>query len=237
MRILPIVCFSIALAVFGHAQSGDYELAEIDAKANTFTAKQNGQLRTLRVRPSVDVTINGLKAAFGELEPGMKVKVTSGEPGLATKLAATGLRTKPSAAPAQPRIGVGVQPARQVKATIPANSADAFPIGDVRKGTRISLQYASGKWKCEGRIAQFSPDDTEDPKFSDKNRLVVSLPSEGGNAGKMLAIVPGGTAKKPFVFEAPEDYPGLVLRIHDYNDFSKNPGSVEYDVKILPPSR
>ena len=55
--------------------------------------------------------------------------------------------------------------------------------------------------------------------------------------GDILAIVPGNTAKKPFVFEADKDYPGVVLRIHDYNGFGGNPGSAEYNLKVLPPAR
>lgn len=231
-----ITCF-IAMTLFARAESGESVIAQIDAKANTFTVRQNGQIRTFRVRPAVETTINGIKASFAELEPGMKIKITSAEPGLATRLDANGLRTNTASPAARPQPGSASQTARQLKATVPANSPDAFAIGDVRKGTKISLQYVSGKWKCEGRIAQHSPDETKDERVTDKDRLVISLPSTGGKAGDILAIVPGGTAKKPFVFEADKDYPGLVLRIHDYNDFGSNPGSVEYNAKVLPPSR
>lgn len=244
MRHAILTAFlTLALPFAASAESGDSEIAQIDAKADTFTAKQNGQMRTYRVRPGVEVTINGIKATFAELEAGMKVKVTSAEPGLATRLAATGLRTIAPSAPAntpatpkRPPVSTPSQPVRQEKATIPANSPDAFPIGDVRKGTKLSLQYLSGKWKCEGRIAQYSPDDM-DPKFSENNRLVISLPSADGKPGDILAIVPGNTAKKPFVFEADKDYPGVVLRIHDYNGLGGNPGSAEYNLKVLPPAR
>jgi hypothetical protein len=234
-------CLLLPVAV--QAQSGDYEIAEIDAAASTFTGKMHGQLRTMRVRPAVEVTINGLKATFAELEPGMKVKVTSAEPGVATRLVASGLRTqKPGTSPQSgaataPAIGAASQPARQVKANIPANSADAFPIGDVRKGTKISLQYKSGQWKSWGRISTSNPDD-ENTEGGEACRVVVSLPAQGGKGGEVLAIVPPDTRKRPFVFEAQADYPGLVLRINDKDhSFSGNPGSVEYTVKILPPSR
>ena len=229
-------CF-VAMTLFARGQSGEYEIAQIDAKANTFTVKKNGQMRTFRVRPAVETTINGIKASFAELEPGMKIKIASAEPGLATRLDANGLRTNTAAPAGRTQPGSASQTARQLKATIPANSPDAFAIGDIRKGTKISLQYVSGKWKCEGRIAQHSPDETKDERVDDKNRLVLSLPSSSGKPGDILAIVPGGTAKKPFVFEADKDYSGLVLRIHDYNDFGSNPGSVEYNAKVLPPSR
>ena len=228
--ILPTIC---------NVQSGDYEIAEIDTAANTFTGERNGVLSTMRVRPAVEVTINGLKGTFAELEPGMKVKVTSAEPGVATRLAATGLRTRQPTTPAEarPAIGAGSQAARQVKATIPANSADAFPIGDVRKGTKISLQYKGGQWKSWGRISTSNPD-VEKTEGGEACRIVISLPSQAGKGGEVLAIVPPDTRKRPFVFEAQSDYPGLVLRINDKDSsFSDNPGSVEYTVKILPPTR
>ena len=243
MRSLLLVLLSILVPTLGLAQSGDYEIAEINAAANTFTGKLNGQLRTMRVRPAVEVSINGLKATFAELEPGMKVKVTSAEPGMATRLAATGLRTRQPSAPtlaaaATPApLGAGSQPARQVKATIPANSADAFPIGDVRKGTKISLQYKGGQWKSWGHISSSNPDD-EKNEGGEACRVVISLPAKDGKGGEVLAIVPPDTRKRPFVFDATADYPGLVLRINDKDSsFSGNPGSVEYSVKILPPGR
>jgi hypothetical protein len=183
----------------------------------------------------VEVTINGLKATFPELEPGMKVKVSSGDPGVATRLVATGLRTRATPDAGKPAIGLGGgQPARIFKASIAAGAPDGIPLGDVRKDTKISLKYLGGKWKSYGIIAQFSPDDP-DPNFNDINRLVVALPAVDGKFGEILAIVPGGTSRVPFVFTAERDYPGLVLRIK--SGTSTNPGSVEYDVKVLPPAR
>ncbi len=170
---------------FAHAQTGEYEIAQIDAKAGTFSATLNGQVRTFRVRPSVETTINGIRGAFEELEPGMKIKVTSAEPGVATRLVATGLRTRPapaatapnSSVPSAPKpMGATIQPARQVKAAVAANNSNGYPIGDVRKGTRISIQYVGGKWKHDGHIAQWNPD-SDEPKVGNANRLCVSPPA------------------------------------------------------------
>ena len=235
MRIL-ILAVLLLIPTLGFAQSGDYEIAEVNAAGSSFTGKRNGQLSTMRVRPTVEVTINGLKGTFSELEPGMKVKVTSAEPGIATKLAATGLRTRQPAGASAPIGGAG-QPARQVKAVIPANSPDAFPIGDVRKGTKISLQYVGGKWKSWGHISSGNPDD-EKTEGGEVCRVVISLPSKDGKGGDVLAIVPADTKKRAFVFDAQADYAGLVLRINDKEgSFSGNPGSVEYTVRIIPPAR
>ncbi len=231
------IAFILLMSCLAHSQSGDFEIAEVNAKAGTFTGKVNGQLRSFRVRPDVDVTINGLKATFEELEPGMKVKVTSADPGIATRLMASGLRTRQPAAESKLGLGGNSQTARQIKATIPANSPDAFAIGDVRKGTKISLQYVNGKWKSWGRIATSSPDDEKSEGW-ELCRVAIALPSQDGKGGEVVALVPADTKKRPFIFEAETDYPGLVLRINDKeNSFSGNPGSVEYSVKILPPIR
>jgi hypothetical protein len=243
MRVLLLVLGCLLLPAFAQAQSGEYEITEIDRAANTITSKLHGQLHTLRVRSDVEVSINGLKARFGELAPGMKVKVTLAEPGVAAKLAATGIRARPPAtaapsavAPSTP-VATDRQPNRQIEATIPANSPDGFPIGDVRKGTRISLQYKSGKWKSWGVIPTENPD-KEKINGGDVCRVVIALPSKDGKGGEVLALVPPNTSEHPFFFEAPSDYPALVLRINDAdNSFTSNPGSVEYAVKILPPAR
>ncbi len=216
------------------AQSGDYEIVQIDPAAGTFSTKLNGQVRTFRVRPAVEVTINGLKAAFAEIEPGMNVKITTAEPGVASRLAVTGVRARTPPDPQRPVLGAAGQSSRKVKATIAANSPDGYPLGDIRKGTRISLQYVEGKWKAVAHIAQFNPDGNTDPEFTVESQLAIALPAKDGK-GEILAIVPTGTKKRPFVFQAEEDYPGLVLRIKGGQ--STNPGRVTYEVIVLPPPR
>src|SRR5260221_9296125 len=114
-------------------------------------------------------------------------------------------------------------------ATIPANSPDGFLITDIRKGSKIFLQYSEGKWKSWGRFATENPD-SETTERGDACRVVIALPSKDGKAGEVLAIVPPNTRQRPFMFEAESDYPRLVLRINDKNNsFSENPGSVQYE--------
>jgi hypothetical protein len=235
MRSIFLLLILIALLpLTAVAQSGDYEITQVDPATNTFTGKLNAQMRTFRVRPGVEVTINGVKVTFADLEPGLTAKITSAEPGIATKVVAFGIRTRQAKTTSPSPLGGATQSSRTEKVKIAANSPDGFPIGDVRKGTRISIRYLGGKWKHHGRIAQFSPDGI-DPLMVDKDRLAVALPAADGKHGEVLAIIPSGTAKEPFVFLAEQDYPGLVLRIQIGR--SPNPGSVEYEVKVLPPAR
>ncbi len=246
MRLLTAFFLLLLAMLPVRAENGELQIVQIDPTGKTLSVVLNGQVHSYRVRPGVETTINGLKASFEELEPGMKVKVTSAEPGLATRLAANGIRTRPSpaaGAPASSSVPAHGNPAaeppqaaREFKAAVPANDPNGYKIGDVRKGTKISIQYISGKWKHDGHIAQWNPD-SDEPKVGDGNRLCVSLPGDEGKAGDVLAIVPASSSKHPFVYEADKDYPALVLRINDPDgSFSRNPGETTWNVKVLPPA-
>jgi hypothetical protein len=148
--------------------------------------------------------------------------------------AATGGNTQKPVAPEMP---LGTSPPREVQATIPANTPNAFRLGAVRSGTKISLQYLTGKWKAWGILATSNPDD-ETTDGGEQCRVVIALPSMGGGTGKVLAVVPPDTKTKPFVYTTQADHTELVLRINGRGKaFSSNPGSVEYSVKITPPGR
>lgn len=244
-RVIAVIVLAVVTTALSSAapksptgsSQNEYEVVEIDGAQSTFTAKLGPNIRTFRVRQFVDISINGQKARFEELEPGMKVKVIAAADGIASQITATGLRsTRPAGGgkakvAGQPAMGL----AKQSTEEIAADKMDAFVIPEVRKGTKISLQYVKGKWKSHGRVASNSPDDPDKAKVPDDDRLVIALPSANGNSGEILGIIPSDTAKKPFVFEAGKDYPGLVLRIHGDKKFSGNPGKVEYLVKVIPP--
>lgn len=122
-----------------------------------------------------------------------------------------------------------------VSATIAANSPEAFPITGVRKGTKITLQYLKGVWKSWGRVPNAQPDDPN-TEGGDVCRLAIALPVKDGKVGEVIAMVPPNTRKTAFVFEAPQDYPVLVLRINSKDvSYSGNPGSVDYKLSIQPP--
>lgn len=230
MRLTILFVCVIALSSAAMAQSGEFEISEIDTKSKIITGKMKGEFRAMRLRLGAPITINGVKATFAELEPGMKANILSSDPGIVSSITAIGVRTK------QPPLGQAQQ-VRHFVATVPANSPDAFLIGDVRKGSTISIRYRSGKWKSFGRFASYSPDE-ENPENWDACRLSVALPSKNGKAGQSLALLPTNTRSRPFVFVAPTDYPALVLRINDSDkDYASNPGSVEYSVTVTPPGR
>ena len=183
------------------------------------------------------MSVNGLKSTFGALEVGMKVNVTAAEPGVATRIAASGLQTRAGGASPGVLLPAGSQPAEEKSVKLSAKSADAFLLENLRKGTKVSLQYEKGSWKSWGNIATESPDSVKTEK-GDACRLAVALPSKNGKPGKVLVLVPPETAKRPFIYEVPADFPVLVLRINDPDgSFEKNPGGVEYKVKMFPPGK
>ena len=125
------------------------------------------------------------------------------------------------------------------KITIPANSPDGYVLGQIHKGTKITLQYSGGLWKCWGTMATENPDSPESEHGNDACRLVISLPGKDGVCGEAVAVIPPGTAANPFVFEAQQDYEKLVLRING-EEMNKNgsfetyPGSVQYILHVVP---
>ncbi len=134
---------------------------------------------------------------------------------------------KPGApsAPAPPVPG-----GQAIDAVIPADNPNGFTIPNVRNGSTITFQYLGGIWKSWGHIATSNPDDAQ-TKGGDRCRLAIALPSSGGVLGQVVAIVPPGTAKMAYTFQAKQDYPSLVLRING-NSFKGNPGKVHYRLQI-----
>jgi hypothetical protein len=126
------------------------------------------------------------------------------------------------------------QPA-PITATIAANSPDGYPLGPVSKGTKITFQYVSGMWKGWGRVATANPDG-ESPEGGKKSRVAIAQPGTSGTLGDVVTLVPAGTAYTPFVFQAQQDYPALILRIN-YPSPSKGPGQVVYNLTIVPPPK
>jgi hypothetical protein len=137
-------------------------------------------------------------------------------------------------APGQQPSAAANQPA-PIAATIAANSPTGYPLGPISKGTKITFQYVSGMWKGWGRVATANPDG-ENPEGGKKSRVAIALPGIPGSLGAVVTLVPAGTVYTPFVFEAQQDYPALILRIN-YPSPSKGPGKVIYNLTIVPPSK
>jgi hypothetical protein len=119
--------------------------------------------------------------------------------------------------------------------TIPANSAKGYAIGPVAAGTKITLQYVSGKWKGWGGKADICPDKTGGRGGTICLLTVVAFDSKGENP-QMLTLVPQGTKTAPFSYEVKQDVPLLVLRMKGKdNRWGGNPGRVQYNLTVSPP--
>ncbi len=116
--------------------------------------------------------------------------------------------------------------------TIQANKKDGFPVGPVAAGTKIELQYVSGKWKGWGSQPDISPDKT-DGRGDGTCHLVLADLGDGSGDGTVLVTVPEGTAQTPFEHVLAADAQNLVLRIKDRGDgWDDNPGAVNYKVLV-----
>jgi hypothetical protein len=147
----------------------------------------------------------------------------------ASQAAAPDLRTAPTTMESSEK-RVVVSDAR-VK--VPANSPDGYPLGALRKGDVVTLQYIEGLWKAHGHLATDNPDVVrEERNHQDESRLVIARASSKGKAGSVIALVPPLTTKTPFTFRVPEDRSDLVLRIHKNSEDKGNPGEVTYQLKI-----
>jgi hypothetical protein len=116
---------------------------------------------------------------------------------------------------------------------IPANSPEGYSLGVIRKGTKITFEYVSGLWKSWGHVATANPDE-ENPPGGLNCRLAIAVPGTNGAIGTVVATIPARTHYTPFVFEAGEDYPSLLLRIN--SPTFNGPGKVVYSLEIEAPS-
>jgi hypothetical protein len=166
----------------------------------------------------------------------MIVKVTLFSPGVAQSIESDAMAAGPEVTPI-PSVDAMPDPTqsddqsgKSLKVIITPKSPDAFIIKNVRKGVRIEFHYISGTWRAGGTNPNLNPDFGS---TGDGNRLAIALPSSGGQAGEVVAVVPPGTQLRGFIFEAQQDYPSLVLRINNHK--FHGPGAVVYDLHIMPP--
>jgi serine/threonine protein kinase len=131
-----------------------------------------------------------------------------------------------------PEHAIGEKPA-PLPIVITAKKEVGFNLGRVEKGDVLMLQYVSGKWKAWGTKATESPDAPQQER-GEQCRLVIATPSVGKEKGRVLAVVPPGTATSPFRWVAPADFDRLILRINGNNkNFAGNPdGRVTYKVQL-----
>ena len=74
-----------------HANDLEGDIFGLDAKAGTLTLSAGTKLVNYHVRLTTEITINSIKAKFGELKEGMTAKIVSAEPSVAAKIIATGM--------------------------------------------------------------------------------------------------------------------------------------------------
>ncbi len=108
-----ILVIALALPAMVHAKANDeYEIVAVDTRLALLTLTQDDRVTTVEVRPDATVTINGVQAAFSDLVPKLKVKVTLADPGVAQGLEAYGLvessATNGSPSPSPVQIGPSV---------------------------------------------------------------------------------------------------------------------------------
>jgi hypothetical protein len=111
--------------------------------------------------------------------------------------------------------------------TIQANEKLGADLGSVVKGTRITIQYAEGKWAFNG-VADPAKWTSPDEAQAGTGASVGLFSVEDGEP-KIIVSVPAGTKRRAFHFKAEKDYPKVVLRIMD-SDVVDNHGSAVYSV-------
>jgi hypothetical protein len=123
-------------------------------------------------------------------------------------------------APAVPRIR---------RASIHGNPASGFPLGVVRAGTTITVQYESGEWIDQGTGRVYNPEDRSQQGY----RVAIAT----RNAPVEMFILPHDTASHPYQWRAGHDYNSLVLRCEIIGTNATLSGRVYYRVTITPPAQ
>lgn len=95
------------LATFAWA---DDELVSVDSAAGMITLQQGGVLKSYRLKPFTEITLNGQKATAAQLKAGMQVTVSLADAQTASKIVAKGnsgasAASAPSATPAPKPFG------------------------------------------------------------------------------------------------------------------------------------
>jgi hypothetical protein len=82
--------------LFAGLCTADDRIVSVDPKTKLLTVEQGGQLKLYHAEDSTEVTLNGVKASFSELQPGHTVAVKAVGAVTALRLAASGLGHAPT---------------------------------------------------------------------------------------------------------------------------------------------
>jgi TusA-related sulfurtransferase len=67
--------------------TADDKLVSYDPAASVITVDRSGQLKTFRLRPITEFTVNGVKATLDKLQPGMKLNISLSDPQTVSRIA------------------------------------------------------------------------------------------------------------------------------------------------------
>lgn len=87
--LTALLLISLPCAILADDFQGD--VYSLDAKANSVTLSSKKGMKTYRVRPNTEITINGVKGKFEDLNTGMTAKVVSADPSIASRIVAVGV--------------------------------------------------------------------------------------------------------------------------------------------------
>ena len=207
----------------------DDDLVSIDATAGMITVQQNGILKTYRVKPFTDITINGQKSSAAQLRVGMQVAISLADPQTAAKVAARGnapaATPGPDATTPSPFLTsrTGEPPTRRIVIKASVDGDDTVIVKD----GKFHLQH--GGWEKPKDVAingikwktEWKDKDTED--FTAFNPPLAPF----AGATVTVKMVRGrGEAK---VTEPPTDANGQKLIVHLQDEGS---GASEFEVRI-----
>lgn len=100
--------------------------------------------------------------------------------------------------------------AKAIRVTSSFNAG--YTLGSFKAGTVLIFQYVSGTWSGNNEAGDVSLNQNPDDEKSEAgNRMQLFIDS--GNEPIDLAVIPAGTAAKPFVYTLDRDVIGLSLRI------------------------
>jgi len=121
---------------------------------------------------------------------------------------------------------LSVMPADAKTIDISAALGREAPLGTLKTGNKVLIQYAQGMWSPRPMMDDISPDDIEAPE--DCRLALVNR-----STGKVIAIIPAGTVAKPHVISIMNSVPDAVLcMLPPANQRSR--GAVTYRVAVIP---
>jgi len=120
----------------------DDKLVSVDTTGGLITVEESGQLKSYRLRPFTEITLDGTSAALGELRPGMSLTVTLSDSETASKIAVHGNLTPgaPAPSPADMSDTQG-EPVRHLNIKIRVDGGDQINVGD----SHVWIQHLTAK--------------------------------------------------------------------------------------------